>query len=523
MDEKKAVSREEKTEITRREFIGKAAVTGAAFTIVPRHVLGRGFTPPSDMLNIACVGVGGMGRSNLINLSSQNIVALCDVDWGYTDKNLSRLDTDASNLQNHIDHPTEGATATAPAVSAAEAAKMKARLDGILHLKNDLIPKAKRYSDYREMLEKQKDIDAVVVATPDHMHAPITLAAMDLAKHVYVQKPLTWSIDEARKLSKRATETKLATQMGNQGHSLNDARMAVEYIQSGAIGEVKEIHIWTDRPVGFWPQGVPRPQAPKDALDTLGWNPAGVDTRLAAAMAAGSYPIPQTLSWDLFLGVGPSLPYHPVYHPFNWRGWVDWGVGAIGDMGAHLLDVSMWSLNLGLPTSIETVSTPFNGASYPTATMTFYEFPARGAMPPVKLTWYDGGLLPRKPEEIGEEQLKKEGGSLLIGTKGKLIHDTYGANPRLLPKTLHDSVGKPKEKLVRIANEAHEMNWVDAAKGKTKTSCPFEYAAMLTEVMLLGVVSLRAGKKIFYDGANMRATNAPEANQFFSRQYRTGW
>jgi predicted dehydrogenase len=522
MDEKKAVSREEKTEITRRDFIGKAAVTGAAFTIVPRHVLGRGFTSPSDKLNIACVGVGGMGRSNLINLASQNIVALCDVDWGYTDKNLSRLDTDASNLQNHIDHPTPGAVAT-PALSAADAAKMKARLDGILHLKNDLIPKAKRYSDYREMLEKQKDIDAVVVATPDHMHAQITLASMDLAKHVYVQKPLTWSIDEARKLSTRAKETKLATQMGNQGHSLNDARMAVEYIQSGAIGEVKEIHIWTDRPVGFWPQGVPRPQAPKDPLDTLAWNQGGVETRLAAAMAAGSYPIPQTLSWDLFLGVGPSIPYHPVYHPFNWRGWLDWGVGAIGDMGAHLLDVSMWSLNLGLPTSIETVSTPFNGASYPTATMTFYEFPARGAMPPVKLTWYDGGLLPRKPEELGEEELKKEGGSLLIGTKGKLMHDTYGAKPRLLPKSLHDSVGKPAEKLPRIDNEAHEMNWVDAAKGKTKTSCPFEYAAMLTEVMLLGVVSLRAGKKIMYDGANMKVTNVPEANQFFSRQYRTGW
>ncbi|HEY4977729.1 MAG TPA: hypothetical protein VII25_01065, partial [Candidatus Acidoferrum sp.] len=167
--------------------------------------------------------------------------------------------------------------------------------------------------------------------------------------------------------------------------------------------------------------------------------------------------------------------------------------------------------------------TPFNGASYPTATMTFYEFPARGAMPPVKLTWYDGGLLPRKPEELGEEELKKEGGSLLIGTKGKLMHDTYGAKPRLLPKSLHDSVGKPAEKLPRIDNEAHEMNWVDAAKGKTKTSCPFEYAAMLTEVMLLGVVSLRAGKKIMYDGANMKVTNVPEANQFFSRQYRTGW
>ncbi len=233
--------------------------------------------------------------------------------------------------------------------------------------------------------------------------------------------------------------------------------------------------------------------------------------------------MPGTLSWDLFLGVGPSVAYHPIYHPFNWRGWVDWGVGAIGDMGAHLFDVSMWSLNLGLPTSVETVSTPFNGASYPTATMTFYQFPARGSMPAVKLTWYDGGLLPPKPEEIGEEQLKKEGGALLIGSKGKLIHDTYGANPRLLPKSLQDATGKPKQTLARIKNQDHEMNWVDAAKSKGPTSCPFEYGAKLTEVMLLGVVSLRAGRKIEYDGANMKVTNVPEANQYLSRQYRTGW
>ena len=201
----------EKKEMTRRSFIEKAALSGVAFTILPRHVLGRGLTPPSDMLNIACVGVGGMGRSNLINLASQNIVALCDVDWGYTDKNLSRLDTDASNLKGHIDHPGD----TGAAMSAAKVEKDKGRLEAILHLKNDLIPKAKRFSDYRKMLEQQKDIDAVVVATPDHMHTPIALAAMDLNKHVYVQKPLCWSVDEARQLAKRAKETKLATQMGN--------------------------------------------------------------------------------------------------------------------------------------------------------------------------------------------------------------------------------------------------------------------------------------------------------------------
>jgi predicted dehydrogenase len=522
-DPKDKNEKKDQQEISRRSFIGKAAAASALVTIVPRHVLGRGFTPPSDLFNVACVGVGGMGRSNLINLASQNVVALCDVDWGYTDKNLSRLDTDAANLQQHIDHPDAAAAGAKPAPKD-DPAKTKARLDNILHLKNDLIPKAKRYSDYRKMLE-QKDIDGVVIATPDHMHAPIALACMDLGKHVYVQKPLTWSVAEARALSKRAGELKgkVATQMGNQGHSLDDARTAVEHVWAGAIGEVREIHIWTDRPVGFWPQGVPRPKAPTEPLDGLKWDGGGVDARLAAAMANGNYPIADTLSWELFLGVGPSVPYHPVYHPFNWRGWVDWGCGAIGDMGAHLLDVSMWSLNLGFPTSIETVSTPFNAASYPCSTLTFYEFPARGSMPPVKLTWYDGGLMPRKPEELGEEELIKEGGAILVGSKGKLMHNTYGAKPRLLPKSLHDSAGTPPQKLARIPNEQHELNWVDAAKAKTEACCPFDYAAKLTEVMLLGVVSLRTGKKLIYDAANMNVTNVPQANQYLSREYRKGW
>ena len=202
---------------------------------------------------------------------------------------------------------------------------------------------------------------------------------------------------------------------------------------------------------------------------------------------------------------------------------MDWGAGAIGDMGAHLIDHSMWALDLGYPTSIETVSTPFNGASYPLATQMFYEFPARGAMPPVTMTWYDGGLLPRKPEELGDEELNKGGGALIVGSKGKLLHDTYGAKPRLLPKSLHESYGKPPQKLPRIPGEDHEMNWVDAAKGNAEASCPFEYAARLTEVMLLGVVALRAGKKIIYDGPNMKVTNVPQANDFLRRAYREGW
>jgi Oxidoreductase family, NAD-binding Rossmann fold/Oxidoreductase family, C-terminal alpha/beta domain len=508
------------TPLTRRKFLKNTATTAAAFTIVPRHVLGGpGYTAPSDTLNIAGIGVGGMGRENMINCSSQNIVAFCDVDWGYATKSFEKLDADAQTLKARLDAPDQSPIPGAPPFVRAKSEK---RLANMLRLKNEHWPKAKRYQDYREMLDQQKDIDAVVVATPDHMHAPIALAAMDLNKHVYVQKPLTWSVDEARQLAKRAKELKIATQMGNQGHSLDDARLTVEYIRAGAIGDVREVHVWTNRPLGFWPQGVPRPQPLHEPAETLKWNGPGVTAREAAAFA-GSYPIPDQLKWDLFLGVGPSVDYHPIYHPFNWRGWVDWGVGAIGDMGAHLIDHSMWALELGLPTSIETVSTPFNGASYPLATQTFYNFAARGKMPAVKMIWYDGGLLPPKPEELGDEEVNKGGGVLLIGSKGKLLHDTYGYHPRLLPKSLHDSFGTPKQTLPRIPGEAHELNWIEAAKGNTETSCPFSYASKLTETMILGVVALRAGKKILYDGDNMRITNNTAANDFLRRDHRAGW
>jgi predicted dehydrogenase len=407
-------------------------------------------------------------------------------------------------------------------MTALERSRAIASVERQRRLKVEALPKAARHQDYRRMLEQQKDIDAIVVATPDHLHAGIALAAMDLGKHVYVEKPLTWSVAEARQLARRAAETKVATQMGNQGHSLDEGRTAVEYIWAGAIGEVKEVHVWTNRPLGYWPQGVPRPAPLKTPVEDLRWNGPGINARLGAAMM-GNYPLPEGLAWDLFLGPAPFVEYHPVYHPFNWRGWVDWGAGPLGDMGAHLIDHAYWALDLGLPTTIETVSTPFNGLSFPHATSTVYEFPARGKRPAVKMTWYDGGFLPPKPVEIGDEELNKGGGTLVVGTKGKLLIDTYGAKPRLLPTTLHESFGTPARKLARIPYESHEMNWVEAAKGTTPASCPFEYAARLTEVMLLGIVSLRAGKKIAYDAANMRVTNDAGANEFLSRAPRTGW
>ena len=512
---------------SRRGFLTDVAMTGAGLTIVPRHVLGRGQTAPSDRLNVAVVGVGGQGRSNLINLVSENIVALCDVDWSYADRSFAGLETSIQSQQARLDWPANQQYVDAqgrpqPALTPLERRRMTTQIERMKRLRTEHLPRAARHQDYRQMLDKQKDIEAVVVATPDHMHAPIALAAMDLGKHVYVEKPLTWSIAEARQLARKAQSTRVTTQMGNQGHSWDDARTAVEYVWAGAIGDVREIHIWTNRPLGFWPQGIPRPEVRTPPPTGLRWNGPGIEARLANAMA-GAYPPPNGLAWDLFLGPAPAVEYHPVYHPFNWRGWVDWGVGAIGDMGAHLMDHSMWALDLGYPTTIETVSTPFNGVCFPHATLTVYEFPARGGRPPVTLTWYDGGLLPPKPVEMGETELNKEGGALLIGSKGKLMHETYGRNPRLLPDPLHASFGKPAERLPRIPDENHQLNWVDAAKGKTAASCPFEYAAKLTEVMLLGVVALRAGKRIHYDAANMRVTNVPSANQYLQREARAGW
>ncbi|HVD92151.1 MAG TPA: Gfo/Idh/MocA family oxidoreductase [Vicinamibacterales bacterium] len=517
--------------ISRRKFLETAAATGAAFTIVPRHVLGKGFTPPSDLLNIACVGIGGMGRNNMRAVGSQNVVAVCDVDWDYAGKSIERYSTD---LQQRRNPPAAGQGRARQGDESHDPARAGEPIEDLQRLV-DQLPKAKRYSDYREMLSNQKDIDAVMVATPDHMHAPIALAAMDLGKHVYVQKPLCWSVDEARHLARKARENKkIATQMGNQGHSHSESRMTVEYIQDGAIGDVKEVHAWTNRPLGYWPQGLPRPKPMKMTNGQAPqWNGRGVEARLADAMYA-DYPVPDTLKWDLFLGVAPQVEYHPVYHPFNWRGWVDWGQGALGDMGAHLIDFPFWALELGMPTSVETISTPFNDVCYPNATTTYYEFAARGNKPAVKMTWYDGGLLPPRPAEFSEEmverngktvykdEVNKDGGVMFVGSKGKLMHETYGYKPRLLPQSLADSTPKPKERIARIQTP-HEMNWVNAAKGTAEASSPFDYAARLVEVMLLGVVSLRARTKIYYDAEKMRITNVPSANDFLKRDYRQGF
>jgi predicted dehydrogenase len=524
---------------SRREFVADASklALGAAIipngfpTIIPSHVLsGRGHRVPSAGLNIAVVGCGGMGRGNSQQLMSENLVAFCDVDMVTVEKAVA-----ASGLPN--------AQGRAPSESAVRFA--------------DVFKKANHYTDFREMLAKQPDIDAVLIATPDHNHAVIASAAMKAGKHVYVQKPLTYSVYEARHLSKLARDNpKLVTQMGNQGHSREGTRRVVEWIQAGVIGNVREVHIYTDRPARFWAQGLPRPVAPANppnpkAAGNIGW----VNGAMAQALANSGAPLPEGLRWDLYLGpVAEDIPYHPVYHPFTWRGWVEFGVGALGDMGAHLIDQAYWALNLTQPTSIEATSSLWGtmsipapaGAtesdgrggtrparartkhvSYPMATTVHYEFPAVGKRAPVKMFWYDGGLYPPRPEGLPDYvTFDAEGGGIFIGDKGILIHNTYGDNPRLYTNgaAMSDAGSMVPVTLPRVST-SHEMNWVGAIKGETKVSSPFEYAAALTETMCLGIAALRSGqgRKVYYDAEKMEFTNAPDANQFLTREWRKGW
>jgi predicted dehydrogenase len=489
--------------ITRRNFVSGMAKAALGATIVPRHVLGGpGFLAPSDTLNVAMIGAGGMGMSNAQSLvtGGQNIVALADIDFARVMRDVE------GRGRNRDGTPNE------------DGLKLKTAYEG-----------ARQYADFRVMLEREgNSIDAVVIATPDHFHAVAANAAMQLGKHVYVQKPLTYSVHEARVLRDTARRTGVVTQMGNQGHSSDSARLINEWVQAGVLGPVREVHIWTNRPI--WPQGVPRPTLELAGDNPGNWATRNVGPQIAAAMA-GSYPVPEGIDWDIFLGPGPSVPYHPIYHPFNWRGWVDWGVGALGDMGAHLVDHPYWALNLGLPLSIEATSTPFGAdiddtpASYPLATMVHYEFAAREAQPPVKMTWYDGGLMPARPELLPDSvALQRGGGVIYVGERGILMHETYGENPQLFPESLRTEAAAVPQSFPRIGM-SHEMNWATAAMGTGTATSPFEYASPLTETMLLGLVALRTGqgRKILYDAESMSVTNIPEANQYLQREYRQGW
>lgn len=491
-------------DITRRDFVSNSSKLAMSAMIVPRHVLGGvGYQAPSDTLNIAMIGAGGMGAENAQQLGSENIIAVCDVDHTLVAKKADERSRDGQG---------------------------DPRPDGVRW--QEQYTSAKKYSDFRVMLDEMPDIEAVVIATPDHAHAVIAAAAMRAGKHVYVQKPLTYTVHEARVLQGLAESTGVVTQMGNQGHSGDDARLINEWIAAGVIGNVREVHVWTNRPI--WSQGLLRPAPfPADFDPTStdrSWWPGSIQEAQATGLWA-DFQVPDHLDWDLYRGpLAEPVPYHPIYHPFHWRGWVDFGVGALGDMGAHLIDHPVWALNLGLPSAVESTSTPWGGpeanpVSYPMATNVHYEFPRRGLMPAVDLHWYDGGLMPKRPEGLpAEVRLNREGGVIFVGDRGLLMHETYGRNPKLFPEGLHEEAATVPQNLLRIEG-GHEMNWANACKGIGQATCPFSYAAPLTETMLLGIVALRTGQgfRIEYDAENMRVTNSEKANEYLVREYREGW
>jgi predicted dehydrogenase len=446
--------------ISRRSFVGGMA-TAAGITLVPRQVLGgKGFQAPSDRLNIAAIGSGGMGAVNIERCGHENIVALCDVDEERAAKTFEKY------------------------------------------------PQVPKYKDFRVMLEKQKDIDAVIIATPDHVHAVAAMAAMQLGKHVYVQKPLARSVGEVRRLTEAARRYKVATQMGNQGQSGDGVRLISEWIRDGALGPVREVHCWTNRPV--WPnQGMGRP---KDQLE-----------------------IPRTLDWDLWLGPSPHRPYHRAYAPHDWRAWFDFGAGALGDMGCHLMNAPFAALNLGYPDSVEACISQQvaeawkwvkNEETFPTASMVRYRFPAREGMPPVKLYWYDGGMTPERPDELEPErefEFGDGGGCMFVGDKAKLVCGTYGDSPRIIPESKMQEYKRPPQSLPRI-RVSHEQNWIDACKGGEPASSHFDYAGPFTETVVMGNLAIRMpGKKLEWDGVNLRVLNVPEANEFVFPVYRQGW
>jgi predicted dehydrogenase len=442
----------------RREFFKQSALAGTgAFLTGGAPGFARSFNPPpNEKVRFACIGVGGKGDSDTNDAGAHGeIVALCDIDSDVLDKMGKKY------------------------------------------------PKAKKFFDYRKMLEQLGGkIDAVTVSTPDHTHAPASIMAMRMGKHCFCQKPLTWSVEEARLMRTLAAEKNLCTQMGNQGTAENGFRSGVELIRSGILGPIKEIYVWTNRPI--WPQGIGRPK------DTPG--------------------IPNNVRWCEFLGAAPDRPYHPEYQPFKWRGWLDFGTGALGDMACHTINIACMALELFDPESIEVVDTSgiVDRESYPLWSIIRTRFGPRNGRGPLTLTWFDGGEKFPAEKKVYKEMLYGEevpdSGLLLVGEKGSFFSkNDYGAEHTLLPKEKFKEYEKPKRTLPR--SPGHFLEWVNAIKSgdPKKAMSNFDYAARLTETVLLGVVALKAGTTIEWDPAAMKAKNTPGADQFIRRDYRKGF
>lgn len=472
-------------QLNRRSFLqaaGAASAAAVAWQIVPRSVLGQGVTPPSERVAVAGIGIGGQGTGDIQQMASNGaeIVGLCDVDPTRTGE-LSKKYTSA-----------------------------------------------KTFSDYRKMLDELKNIDGVVVATPDHQHAFASMAAIRHGKHVYCEKPLTHSVWESRRLAEAAREAKVATQMGNQGQASTQTRLLCETVWSGVIGPVREVHIWTDRPSRglfdeYWPQGVDRPK----------------DTP----------PVPAGMEWDLWIGPAPMRPFNPAYHPFVWRGWWDFGTGALGDIGCHSMDPVFRALKLGQPTWVQASSSRVNTETYPLASMVTYQFPARSAdvqannvhvaklsgataggmeMPELRLTWHDGGLRPPRPQGLPEGEMMGDNGRLLIGEKGFILSGGAGRGDRVFVDS--KIVEIPKQPKSIPASPGHYLEWIEACKGGPACGSNFNWAGPLAEVVLLGNVALRSQlrqtltqHRLEWDAKSLRFTNLDAANAFIRRDYRSGW
>ena len=462
--------------MTRREFLGSSATTAAALTVIPPSVLGRAKKPaPSERVNIAFIGTGDMGMGNLndlIRLPDVEVVAVCDV----------------AQVVDYSHVEFGGKAGLKVALETVERYNVEQNKSGTSS-------GCKGYSDFREMMDKETGIDGVVVCTPDHVHAVACMAAINKGKHVYCEKPLTHSVYETRMVTEAARKAGVATQMGNHGHSGEGIRLAVEWIRDGAIGPVREVHGVTSVGREDWAQTKDRPK----------------DTP----------PVPETLDWDLWIGPAPFRPYHPAYAPYNWRGWWDFGTGAIGDMACHNLDPAFWALDLGSPISVEASCSGLNDETVPFGAVYHYEFPARGEMPPVTLNWYDGGLMPPRPQELEESRRMGDEGVYFVGDKGILMMSGWGESPRLIPESKMQAYKRPPKTIRRV--KGHHRDWIDACKGGNAASSNFDYAGPLTEMVLLGQVALRTGKKIYWDGPNLKATNAPEADKYIKPVFREGW
>jgi predicted dehydrogenase len=451
-----------RTNVNRRDFLKTAGAAGAGFWVTGRQLGFGQEKSPNAKLNVACIGVGGRGRASLDACKGETVVAVCDID----ENPLGKAAKDYSG--------------------------------------------AKVYTDYRKMLDEMgKEIDAVTVGTPDHHHAPAAARAMAMGKHAYVEKPLTHNVYEARKLTELAARHKLATQMGNQGHSSSSRRLLVEALQQGVIGKVTEVHAWTNRPI--WPQAIDRPKEQPEC--------------------------PKNVHWDLFLGPAPERPYHKAYHPFAWRGWWDFGTAALGDMACHIMDAAFWGLQLKYPTQVEAEGQPLHPESGPKWMTVRLQFPARGEMPPVKYVWYDGKLgkdgdgkdIPNMPPaELAKGIKLNNNGNVIIGEKGTIVVlDEQTGNWKVVldGKVLDKKEVEIKQTLPRVQGEmgGHHGEWIAACKGGPKSLGDFSYSGPFTETVLIGIAAFRAGKKLEWDGEAMKAKNAPEADPYIKREYRKGW